>query len=82
MKWTNLTEAQLTRLAECRSKRADIKPIAVAYMLERGYDAESALITTLEHLDANGQFFDLTTTEYRDFIDDLETEIERRRQFI
>lgn len=64
MKWTTLTEAQHTRLCECRSIKADILPIAKAYKIERGYDAEQALITAIEHLDMNGQFFDLTTDEW------------------
>ena len=64
MKWDTLTSAQHDRLCDCRSLKADILPIARAYKIERGYDAEQALITALEHLDMNGQFFDLTSEEF------------------
>ena len=66
MKWETLTSEQYNRLCECRSLKADILPIAKAYKIERGYDPEQALITALEHLDANGQFFDLASEEYMD----------------
>ena len=68
MKWNNLTEQQYLRLCECRSKKSDIVPIAKAYMLERKYDAERALETTLEHLGANSQFFDLSEDEWTDYL--------------
>ena len=72
MNWDSLTEEQLERLAECRSRKSDIVPIARAYMLNRDYDAETALVTTLEHLDSNSQFFDLTNDEFDSMIRKLE----------
>lgn len=64
MNWDSLTQEQLMRLCECRSRKSDIVPIAKAYQINRGYSAEDALITALEHLDMNGQFFDLTDDEW------------------
>ena len=64
MTWANLTEDQYLRLCECRSRRADILPIARAFMLERGYNAEDALVATLEHLECNSQDFDLSDGEW------------------
>ena len=71
MKWTNLTAEQYTRLCECRSFRTDIVPIAKGYMIEKGYTAAQALETALEHLGANGQFFDVSNAEWNDYIDEL-----------
>lgn len=64
MKFDALTHEQYIRLCECRSRKSDIVAIARAYMLEKSYNAEDALITALEHLDMNGQFFDLTGNEW------------------
>ena len=64
MKWDNLTAPQYQRLCECKSKKTDIIPIAKAYMREKGYDSEQAIEVTLEQLDANGQFFDLSHEEW------------------
>lgn len=72
MTWSTLTTEQFTRLAECRSRMGDIVPIARAYMTERNYSAENALVATLDHLDANGQYFDLTTDEWSECISQLE----------
>ena len=75
MKWTNLTSEQYMRLCECRSHKSDIVPIAIAYMREDGQDPENALITTLEHLDANNQFFDLSDEEWARCINRLQKEV-------
>lgn len=72
MKWNGLTEAQGTRLAECRSIKADIVPIAKCFMIEKGYDAEQAVICTLELLDCNGQYYDPTNEEWRKWIDECQ----------
>ena len=72
MNWDNLTHEQFMRLCECRSLKSDIVPIAKAYQINRGYSAEVALVTTLEHLDMNGQFFDLTADEWNEFEHQLE----------
>ena len=82
MKWNTLTEAQHTRLCECRSIKADIIPIAKAYMCERDLGADDALETTLEHLDANGQFFDLTHEEWVNTVYALNVWDERRRNVL
>jgi hypothetical protein len=71
MDWKNLTSEQYLRLCECRSRKADIVPIAKAYMINKGYGAEDALVSALEHLDMNGQFFDLTDDEWSDYIYEL-----------
>lgn len=71
MTWNTLTEEQYIRLCECRSREADIVPIAFAYMTECNFDADTALLTTLEHLDANCQFFDLSQEEWNKCIDKL-----------
>lgn len=68
MKWDLLTQEQLTRLAECRSRISDIVPIAKCYKVEKGVSAEDALILTLEHLDMNGQFYDPTKEEYDEML--------------
>lgn len=72
MTWKSLTEDEYLRLCECRSRKADIMPIAKAYILERGYEPEQALEVTLEHLGANSQMFDLTKDEWVDGIYALE----------
>lgn len=74
MNWNTLTQDQHDRLCECRSKKSDIIPIAKAYMSEKGYDADTALTVTLEHLDANNQFFDLTSEDWSRMIKRLERE--------
>ena len=71
MKWNNLTSQQYIRLCECRSFRTDIVPIAKAYMIEKGYNAEQALEIALEHLGANNQFFELSRDEWIDYINEL-----------
>ena len=74
MNWDNLTSSQYTRLCECRSIKSDIVPIAKAYMINKGYDAENALISAFEHLDMNGQFFDPTKEEYDKYLSELRKE--------
>lgn len=64
MKWNLLTNEQYDRLCACRSKKADIVPIAKCYKQERGVSADNALTLTLEHLGMNGQFFAPTNDEY------------------
>lgn len=72
MKWETLTTEQYNRLCECRSLKSDILPIATAYMYEDNRTPEDALITTLEHLDANNQFFDLSKDEWSHYLKRLE----------
>jgi len=71
MKWTTLSTDAYNRLCNCRSAKKDIVPIAKAYMIERGYDPETAMEIALEHLGANNQFFDLTKDEWTDAINEL-----------
>lgn len=63
------------RLCECRNIKSDI-PIMVnvkwQIMKERGLDAkgytkEDALVSILELLDANSQYYDLTEDEYNEW---------------
>jgi len=64
MKWTGLTEEQFNRLCNCRSRKSDIIPIARCYKDEDNLSPCDALIATLEHLDCNGQFFDIGEVEF------------------
>ena len=63
------------RLCACRNVKSDI-PIMVnvkwQIMKERGFDAkgytkEDALVSILELLDANSQYYDLTEDEYNEW---------------
>lgn len=72
-RWTDrLPEDVQNRLANCRSRQSDI-PILVnvkwAAMVEsgkkeEGFTKEDALVSILDLLDSNGQFFDLSKAEY------------------
>ena len=75
MKWTDrLENGVYQRLCNCQSKKSDIQSLVNAKwgsMKEVGKDKdgfskEDALVSVLELLDSNGQFFDLTTEEYED----------------
>ena len=68
MIWQFLTEAQHNRLANCKSKKADICNIAKCYMVERQETPDNALVTALEHLGCNNQFIDLTPEEDAEII--------------
>lgn len=75
--WTDNVPGEVrSRLSECRSLKADI-PILVnakwtamveAKKDEQGFTKEDALVSVLELLDCNGQFFDLTKEEYKNLI--------------
>lgn len=76
-KWTDyLSNDVYTRLANCRSTKSDLNELVNAKwrsMREHGKDKqgftkEDALVSVLELLDSNGQYFDLTTDEYQDLI--------------
>lgn len=76
-KWTDyLTDIVLIRLADCRSTKADLKPLVEArwkwmqdrHKDEQGFTKEDALIYILELLDDNSRFFDLTQDEYNELI--------------
>lgn len=74
-KWTDLLpEDAYIRLCECRSTRADIKRLYRAKcrfydMNKTSYEPEDVLISVLEHLDANNQFFDLPNDEFNSILD-------------
>ena len=75
-KWTDLLEEGVhVRLAECRSRKSDIAPLAQAKwaMLKNNpeYTKEDALVQVLELLDCNSQFFDLTRDEYDDILNSI-----------
>ena len=54
------------RLCDCVSILSDIPKIAGCFY--DGEDAEDALIQTLEHLEANSQYFDLTDDQWTKMI--------------
>ena len=74
-RWTDtLQESVYMRLCECRSRKSDIEMLVNAKWLyykeigkdKEGFTKEDALISILEHLDCNSQYFDLTEEEYND----------------
>ena len=71
--WTSkLPEDVYVRLCECRSRREDIETLVnvkwaamvAAGKKDEGFTKEDALVQILDHLDLNGQFFDLSRAEY------------------
>ena len=62
------------RLCHCRSRKEDILPLAQAkwsYIKSRfgdKYGKEDALVSVVEHLDCNGQDFELTREEWNDIL--------------
>lgn len=84
MYWTdNLPYEVHARLANCKSRREDIPTLtAVKWrwmcdkgMHTKGFTKEDALVSVLELLDCNGQFFDLTADEEADILSDGEVYI-------
>lgn len=73
MKWEYLTDEQLNRLAECRSRKSDVIWIAKCYKEEKNVSCEDAMILAFEHLDMNGQFYDPTKEEYDRLMKQLES---------
>ena len=61
-----------TRLAECCIRKDDIPTLVNAKWAfykkmgkdKKGFTKEYALVSILEHLDCNGQYYDLTRDEY------------------
>lgn len=75
-KWTDLLEEGVyVRLSECRSRKADILPLAQAKWAtiknDPDFTKEDALVQVLELLDCNSQFFDLTRDEYDDILNSI-----------
>ncbi len=73
MEWTKHLNAEVyTRLCNCKSLKSDIKYLVNAKWLslkqagkdKEGFSKEDALVSVLELLDCNGQFFELTQDEY------------------
>lgn len=73
MPWTDkLPEDVARRLGNCHSSRKDIEILVrfrwaamkEAGKQEQGFTKEDALVEVLDLLDSNGQFFDLTRSEY------------------
>ena len=61
------------RLCHCRSRKEDILPLAQAKWTyldskNRKYCKEDALVCVIEHLDCNGQDFELTREEWDDIL--------------
>lgn len=65
------------RLSECRTRKDDIVPLAVAYyqykLKNKGgsWTPEDALIAIWEWVDCNGQNMDFTKDEYNDMLFDI-----------
>ena len=54
------------RLAECKSRRSDIIPIAQAiYSHGEANSKDDAILLALEHLASNDQLFNYTEDDYR-----------------
>ena len=75
-KWTDLLEEGVcVRLAECRSRKADILPLAQAKWAtiknDPDFTKEDALVQVLELLDCNSKFFDLTRDEYDNILNSI-----------
>ena len=80
MTWVEKLPTEVAnRLGNCRSRKSDIETLVnvkwaamvEAGKKEQGFTKEDALISILELLDSNGQFFDLSQDEY----DELKREI-------
>lgn len=74
--WTDRLPSDVyRRLANCRSYKEDIVPLAQAKWASKkavpGYTKEDALIQILELLDSNSQPFDLTRREYDDILSEI-----------
>ena len=69
--WSLLTSEEYTRLCECRSLKKDIVPIAKCFMFHKNQAAEDALVSALEHLDCNNQYFDLSREEFDNIVAQL-----------
>lgn len=72
-RWTELlSEEVYTRLANCKTRKEDILPLAqakwAAIKAKTGFDKEDALISILELLDCNSFNIDITIDEYNDII--------------
>lgn len=72
-RWTDKLPTDVhNRLCNCCSRRSDIETLVNvkwAAMVEagkkdEGFTKEDALVSILDLLDSNGQFFDLTRAEY------------------
>lgn len=72
-RWTDSLPADVyNRLCNCHSRRSDIETLVnvkwaamvVAGKKDAGFTKEDALVSILDLLDSNGQFFDLTRAEY------------------
>lgn len=71
--WTDrLPEDVHNRLCNCSSRRSDLQTLVnvkwaamvEAGKKEQGFTKEDALVSILDLLDSNGQFFDLSRAEY------------------
>ena len=74
--WTDsLAQDVYQRLANCRSLKSDILPLAqakwAAIKNKKGFTKEDALVAVLELLDSNGAVFGLTQTEYDDILNGI-----------
>lgn len=72
-KWTDLLDQDVyNRLANCRSKKEDVLPLAQAKWAilkqKEGSEKEDALIAVLELLDCNSCEIDLSLEDYNNIL--------------
>lgn len=72
-KWTDLLDQDVyNRLANCRSKKEDVLPLAQAKWAtlkqKEGFGKEDALIAILELLDCNSCEVDLSLEDYNNIL--------------
>lgn len=70
--WGHLSDAQYQRLCACMSTKKDICPIAECFVSVKKLKPEDAIIRALEHLECNGNWFDLTKDEYDSILSSVE----------
>jgi len=75
-RWTDLLESDVyKRLANCKSRKSDILPLAQAKWARMKnkpeMTKEDALISVLELLDCNSVYIDLTKDEYNNILNQI-----------
>lgn len=75
-RWTDLLESDVyKRLANCKSRKTDILPLAQAkWAIMKNtpeMTKEDALISVLELLDCNSTYIDLTEDEFNDILNQI-----------
>lgn len=76
MKWYDALEQDVyDRLGNCRTVKSDLVPLTQArwdFIKEKPHFVkEDALVQILELLESNSRYFDLTTDEYNDILQEV-----------